>query len=63
MDEPSHESTQRWTALSNPTPEHDPQDGSAPRDDLDRALRELIEHERGDGSSLGMMSPVVCLRA
>jgi len=44
--------------VSFPTPEPDPEDGSAPGDDLDRALRELIEHEHGAGSSGGVLNDV-----
>jgi len=42
--------------VSFPPPEPDPEDGSAPVDDLDRALRELIEHEHGAGSSGGIVN-------
>ena len=44
--------------MSFPPPEPDPEDGSAPVDDLDRALRELIEHEHGAGSSGGVLNDV-----
>ena len=44
--------------MSFPPPEPDPEDGSAPVDDLDRALRELIEHEHGAGSSGGALNDV-----
>lgn len=43
------------TAVSPPTPESDPEDGSGGGDDLDRALRELIEQERAAGSPGGVM--------
>jgi len=63
IDEPAHESTscespQRWTPVSSPPPEPDPEDGSAPVDDLDRALRELLEHEHGASSSGGVPNDV-----
>ena len=63
MDEPAHESTscastQRWTPVSSPTRGREPEDDSTPGDDLDRALRELIEHEQGAGSSGDVPSAV-----
>ena len=59
IDEPacestSCESTQRWTPVSSPPPEPEPEDGSAPVDDLDRALRELLEREHRAGFSGGV---------
>lgn len=44
--------------MSSPTRGREPEDGSAPVDDLDRALRELIEHEHGAGSSGGVLNDV-----
>ena len=44
--------------MSFPPPKREPEDGSAPGDDLDRALRKLIEHEHGAGSSGGVLNDV-----
>ena len=63
MDEPALESTlcesnQRWTPVSSPTRGREPEDDSTPGDDLDRALRELLEHEHGACSSGDVPSAV-----
>jgi hypothetical protein len=44
--------------VSSPTPGREPDDDSTPGDDLDRALRELTEHEHGAGSSGGVLNDV-----
>ena len=63
MDEPAHdsnscESTQRRPPVSSPTHGREPEDDSTAGDDLDRALRELMEHEQGAGSSGDVPSAV-----
>jgi hypothetical protein len=63
MDEPAHEitsceRTQRWTPVSSPTRGREPEDDSTAGDDLDRALRELLDHEQVAGSSGGVLNDV-----
>ena len=44
--------------MSTHNPDHDPGDGSGAGEDVDRALRELLEHEQGTGSAGGVPDDV-----